>query len=86
MLYEIRILLYPVTQIVQERCLESAETVVVSGDIGLAERICLGISLTCQAVYYRTSGITETHNLGALVHGLAGGIIDGLSKNLHFVV
>ena len=46
----------------------------------------LRITLTCQTINNRSTRISQSHHLRALVDGLSGCIVDGLSKHLHIVI
>ena len=49
----------------------------------LSELEGMGITLGSQFVDDGTAGIRQAHDLGALVKGLARGIVDGLSQHFH---
>src|SRR5574344_1022504 len=86
LLDEVGILSHPVSQVIQEGGLESAETVVEVGYLRLGKLICMGIALTSQTIDYGSSGIAEPHHLRAFVDSLTGSIVDCLSEHLHVVV
>ena len=86
MLNEVRVFLHPVAEVVEKRGLQSAEAVGETGDMGLGKLLGMRISLPCQSVDNGATGITQPHDLGAFVDGLACSIIDGLSEHLHVVV
>ena len=46
MLHEVGVFLYPVSEIIEERRLKTAETIVESWYVRLAELICLGVALS----------------------------------------
>ena len=86
MFHEIGVFLHPVTQIVEEGGLESAETVIKTGNIRFGKFIGLGISLTGQFVYDGTTRIAQAHHLRTLVDSLSGCIVDGLAKHFHIII
>ena len=72
-----------VAECVEKRCLQSAETVVESGDVWSGEPETQGVALRREPVDVGASWIGESHHLGALVECLSGGVVDGLSEYLH---
>lgn len=75
-----------VSQGVQKRCFESAETVIETGDMWFCEFEPCWVSLGCEAVDVRAAGIRQTHHLGTLVEGLSGGIVDGATEDFHVII
>ena len=85
-LYEVRVGLDAVAEGIEEGGLKARETIVEPGDVGPCEAEGLRVALGGETVDVRAAGVGETHHLGALVEGFAGGIVDGASENLHVVV
>ena len=83
LLDEVGILLKGIAQGVEERRLQAAEAVVIAIDMRFGKLEGLVVALGCQAVDDGATGIRQAHDLGALVEGLARGIVDGLSQHLH---
>ena len=58
MVDEVRIVGNPFPHVIEERCLQSGERVVKSWYMGLGERECSRIALTCEAVNDGAAGIS----------------------------
>ena len=86
MLYEIRVVFVLIPDKVQERGFQPAKTIIQSGDIRFVERESFWVTFFCQTVDYRTSGIGESHYLGAFVICFSRCVINGLSDNFHVQV
>ena len=86
LLYEIRVLCHPLSQIIQERGLKTRERVVVVRYLRACKLVGLWVALAGKTVNDWTAWITHTHHLGALVYGLACSIVYGLAYDFHVVV
>ena len=86
MLHEVGVFFYPVSEVIEERRLKTAETIVESGDVRLAELIRLGVALTRKTVDDRSTGIAQSHHLRAFVYCLACRVVYRLSQHLHVVI
>jgi hypothetical protein len=82
---EIRIIAKPVAEGVEEGGFQSAETVIVGGDVRLAESESVGVALCGEAADVRAAGVRQSEGFGALVESFAGGIVNGLPKDSHAV-
>lgn len=83
---EIRVLLQLIAQGIKERGFQSAETIVVTGDMRLAECKSLRIPFVGKAVHDRTAGITQAHHLRTFVERFTGSVVDRLPDHFHIVV
>ena len=86
MLHKVGVVLNPLAQTIKERSLQSAETIVQTRNVRFCKLICERIALTCQAVDNRATRIAQSHNLRALVNGLASCVVNSLSEHLHIVI
>ena len=76
----------PVAKEIEERGFDAAEAVVVALNLRRGELEGVGVAFAGKAVDDGASGVAEIHNLGGLVDGFAGGIVDGLSEDFHLEV
>lgn len=83
---EVRVVLQPVAQTIEEACLQSAEAVVVAWDVWFGKGEGVGIALAGKLVDDGTSRIAQSHNLGAFVDGFASSIVDGLADDFHVLI
>ena len=83
LLDEFRVLFQPVSQEVEEGCLDAGERVVVSCNLRSGKLEGVGIALLGQAVDDGAAGVAEVHDFGCLVDSLAGGVVDCLTKDFH---
>src|SRR6266516_2208510 len=67
--------------LVQERRLEAGEGEVEAGDARDREVVGVGVALAGQPVELGTARIAEAEQAGALVEGLAGGVVDGRTEH-----
>jgi hypothetical protein len=82
---EVGIVAKPVTEGIEKGCFQSAETVIVGGDVRLAENESLRVALSGEATDVRATGVRQSEGFGTLVESFAGGVVDGLSEDSHAV-
>lgn len=82
-LHKVGVMLECVTQRVEERCFESAETVVKFGNVWMGKGERVGVALLCVAVDDGSARVGKSHDLGALVKRFACRVVNGLSDDFH---
>ena len=82
LLNEVGVFLQLVAQEIEERSLDAAERVVIALDVGCGEVERVGVSLFGEPVDDGAARVAEVHNLGRLVDGLAGSIVDSGAETL----
>ena len=75
-----------VAKSVEERGLESGETVVESGNARTREPEACRVAFSGEPVDVGAAGIRESHDLRAFVERFAGGIVDSGTEDLHVVI
>ena len=86
MLHKVRIIFHPITQVVEERGFQAAETIVHTRNMRFRKLVGMRIALTGQPIDYGATRITQSHHLRAFVDSFTCCIIDGLSEHFHVVV
>ena len=83
---EVGVFLNPFAQRIEERGLQSRETIVQSRDVRFGKSICLRVALTGQTVDDGAAGIAQPHDLRTLVDSFACCVVDGLPQHFHVVI
>ena len=82
-IYEIYIIFQIVAQEIEKTRFQSAETIVMTGYVSLAEMKSVGIAFFCQLADERTSRLWNSPYFCRLVESLSCSIVYGLTYDFH---